>query len=334
MKLMRIGVDLAKNVFQIHGVDCHELPVWRQRLPRDRWLQTVLEKIEPGCEIGMESCGGAHHWARQLQAHGFRVKLVAPQFVKPYVKSNKNDANDAEAICEAMSRPSMRFVAIKTIEQQDIQATHRIRAGLIEQRTAKANQIRGLVAEYGLVAPKELLMLRRAIPCWLGDADNGLTARFRRLLDGLWDDLRALDGRVCQLDGEITAIATNEPSAVRLQQLRGVGPMIATALVVALGDARQFANGRQFAASLGLTPRQHSSGGKDRLLGISKRGDTYLRYIDGAWRTLGATHSQIQRGSAQPVGRSFSRAIASQCGRYCAGQQNCTHGLGDAASRH
>ena len=133
MKLMRIGVDLAKNVFQIHGVDCHELPVWRQRLPRDRWLQTVLEKIEPGCEIGMESCGGAHHWARQLQAHGFRVKLVAPQFVKPYVKSNKNDANDAEAICEAMSRPSMRFVAIKTIEQQDIQATHRIRAGLIEQ---------------------------------------------------------------------------------------------------------------------------------------------------------------------------------------------------------
>ncbi|WP_339548756.1 IS110 family transposase, partial [Pseudomonas sp. RA_35y_Pfl2_P32] len=158
----------------------------RQRLPRDRWLQTVLEKIEPGGEIGMESCGGAHHWARQLQARGFQVRLIAPQFVKPYVKSNKNDANDAEAICEAMSRPSMRFVAIKTIEQQDIQATHRIRAGLIEQRTAKANQIRGLVAEYGLVAPKELLMLRRAIPCWLEDADNGLTVRLRRLLNGLW----------------------------------------------------------------------------------------------------------------------------------------------------
>lgn len=142
MKLMRIGVDLAKNVFQIHGVDCHELPVWRQRLSRDRWLQTVLEKIETGCEIGMESCGGAHHWARQLQARGFRVKLIAPQFVKPYVKSNKNDANDAEAICEAMSRPSMRFVAVKTIEQQDIQATHRIRAGLIEQRTAKSKDDR------------------------------------------------------------------------------------------------------------------------------------------------------------------------------------------------
>ncbi|EJN23809.1 transposase [Pseudomonas sp. GM79] len=279
MKLMRIGVDLAKNVFQIHGVDRHEQPVWRQRLSREHWLQTVLEKIEPGCEIGMESCSGAHHWARQLQARGFRVRLIAPQFVKPYVKSNKNDANDAEAICEAMSRPSMRFVAVKTIEQQDIQATHRIRAGLIEQRTAKANQIRGLIAEYGLVAPKELLMLRRAIPCWLEEADNGLTVRFRRLLDGLWGDLRTLDERVGELDSEISAIAASEPTAVRLQQLRGVGPMIATALVAAIGDARQFANGRQLAASLGLTPRQHSSGGKDRLLGISKRGDAYLRTL-------------------------------------------------------
>lgn len=178
MKLMRIGVDLAKSVFQIHGVDCQERPVWRQRLSRERWLQAILEKAEPDCEIGLESCGGAHHWARQLEARGFRVKLIAPQFVMPYVKSNKNDANDAEAICEAMSRPSMRFVAIKTVEQQDIQAAHRIRAGLIEQRTAKANQVRGLVAEYGLIAPKELCALRRAIPCWLEDADNGLRCAF------------------------------------------------------------------------------------------------------------------------------------------------------------
>jgi len=279
MKLKRIGVDLAKNVFQIHGVDSHEKPVWRQRLRREHWLQTMLEKIEPGCEIGMESCGGAHHWARQLQARGYQVKLIAPQFVKPYVKSNKNDANDAEAICEAMSRPSMRFVAFKTVEQQDIQATHRIRSGLIEQRTAKANQIRGLVSEYGLVAPKELLSLRRAIPCWLEDGDNGLTARFRRLLDGLWSDLRALDVRIEELDTEIADIATHEPAAIRLQQLRGVGPMTATALLAAIGDARQFSNGRQLAASLGLTPRQHSSGGKDRLLGITKRGDAYLRTL-------------------------------------------------------
>ncbi|TFB44540.1 IS110 family transposase [Pseudomonas sp. F01002] len=297
MKLMRFEVGLAKNVFQIHGVDRHEQPVWQQRLPRDRWLQTVLEKIEPGCEIGMERCGGAHYWAPQLQARGFRVRLIAPQFVKPYVQSNRNDTNDAEAICEAMSRRSMRFVTIKTIEQQDIQATHRIRAGLIEQRTAKANQIRGLIAEYDLVAPKELLMLRRAIPCWLEDADNSLTARFCRLLNGLWDDLRALDERVSELDGEISAIAASEPSAVRLQQLRGVGPMIATALVAAIGDTSQFANGRQLAASLRLTPKQHSSGGKDRLLGISKRGDAYLRtlMIHGARSVLRTAKSKDDR---------------------------------------
>jgi len=303
MKLMRIGVDLAKNVFQIHGVDRHEKPIWRQRLSRDRWLQTVLEKIEPGCEIGMESCGGAHHWARQLQARGYRVELIAPQFVKPYVKSNKNDANDAEAICEAMSRPSMRFVSVKTIEQQDIQATHRIRAGLIDQRTAKGNQIRGLVSEYGLVAPKELLALRRAIPCWLEDGDNGLTARFRRLLDGVWSDLRTLDARVAELDSEIAAIAQSEPAAVRLQQLRGVGPITATALVATIGDASQFANGRQLAASLGLTPRQHSSGGKDRLLGISKRGDSYLRtlLVHGARSTLRTAKSKEDRLSQWAV---------------------------------
>src|SRR5437868_15509549 len=153
MKLIRIGVDLAKNVFQVHGIDRFEKPVWRKKLNRADWLKAVLERIEPGTEIGMEACAGAHHWARQLQQQGYKVRLIAPQFVKPYVKSNKNDANDAEAICEAMSRRHMRFVAVKTVEQQDIQAVHRVRAELTKQRTAKANQIRGLVAEYGLVAP-------------------------------------------------------------------------------------------------------------------------------------------------------------------------------------
>jgi transposase len=153
MKIIRVGVDLAKSVFQVHGVDRDEKPVWKRKLKRDEWIKILLEKIEPGCVIGMEACGGAHHWARQLQAQGYTVKLIAPQFVKPYVKSNKNDANDAEAICEAMSRPNMRFVSIKTVAQQDIQAVHRIRTGLMEQRTAKVNQIRGLATEYGLVAP-------------------------------------------------------------------------------------------------------------------------------------------------------------------------------------
>ena len=169
-KLSRVGIDLAKNVFQLHGVDRHGKVVWRRRLTRDKWLKALLEKVEPSCEIGMEACAGAHHWARELQAEGFTVKLIAPQFVKPYVKSNKNDANDAEAICEAMSRPNMRFVAVKTVEQQDIQAAHRIRTELIGHRTAKANQIRGLVAEYGLVAPQQLARLRAAVPDWLEDA--------------------------------------------------------------------------------------------------------------------------------------------------------------------
>jgi transposase len=195
MKLMRVGVDLAKNVFQVHGVDRNDKPVWRRRLSRKKWLNMLLETLEPGCEIGMEACSGAHHWARQLQAQGFMVKLIAPQFVKPYVKSNKNDANDAEAVCEAMSRPSMRFVAVKSVEQQDIQAVHRIRAELLEQRKSKGNQIRGLAGEYGLVAPLQLCHLRQAIPGWLEDPDNGLSERFRRLLNGLWEDLKGLDER-------------------------------------------------------------------------------------------------------------------------------------------
>ena len=178
MKLIRVGVDLAKNVFQLHGVDRSEKTVWRRKLVRGDWIKELLERIEPGCEIGMEACSGAHHWARMLQAQGHTVKLIAPQFVKPYVKSNKNDANDAEAICEAMSRPSMRFVAIKTVEQQDIQAVHRVRSGLMDQRKAKANQLRGLASEYGLVASKELLHLRSAIPRWLEDQEHGLTDVF------------------------------------------------------------------------------------------------------------------------------------------------------------
>jgi transposase len=255
MKLVRVGVDLAKNVLQVHGVDRNEKAVWRRKLTRESWLKVWLETVEPGCEIGMESCGGAHHWARRLQARGFRVRLIAPQLVAPYVKSNKNDANDAEAICEAMSRPHRRFVAVKTVEQQDIQAVHRIRADLSKQRTAKGNQIRGLVAECGLVAPKELLHLRRALPCWLEEAENGLSERFRRLLNGLWGDLRPLDERMSKLDREIAVIAQNDPMAKRLQQLRGVGPITATALAAAVGNAEQFANGRQMSAAFGLTPR-------------------------------------------------------------------------------
>ncbi len=279
MKLSRIGIDLAKNVYQLHGVDRYGKAVWKRRLRRGKWFNALLAEAEPGCEIGMEACAGAHHWARELQSQGYTVRLIPPQFVKPYVKSNKNDANDAEAICEAMSRPGMRFVSVKSVEQQDIQATHRIRAALMDQRTAKANQIRGLVAEYGLVAPLTLRALRAAIPCWLEDAENGLTDHFRTLLHGLWLDLVALDDRLAELDRAIERLANSNEVTKRLQQLRGVGPMVATALVATVGNAEQYHKGRQMAASLGLTPRQYSSGDKHRLLGITKRGDVYLRTL-------------------------------------------------------
>lgn len=279
MKLSKVGIDLAKNIYQLHGVDRSGKTIWKRRLRRDRWLKVLLENMDPECEIGMEACAGAHHWGRELQSRGYTVRLIAPQFVKPFVKSNKTDAVDAEAICEAMSRPNMRFVTVKRVEQQDIQATHRIRSGLITQRTAKANQIRGLVAEYGLIAPQHLSALRAAIPCWLEDASNGLTDHFRRLLQGVWQDLLALDERLHEMDAVIKRLAESNEDCVRLQQLRGVGPMVATALVATLGDGRQYRNSRQMAAAIGITPRQHSSGDKYRRLGISKRGDAYLRTL-------------------------------------------------------
>ena len=297
MKITRIGVDLAKNVFQVHGVDEDGKAVWKRQLKRSSWLQVLVQKIDTDCEIGMEACGGAHHWGRELESLGYDVKLMAPQFVKPYVKSQKNDATDAEAICEAMSRPGMRFVSIKTLEQQDIQAMHRVRSSVIGQRTAKANQIRGLVSEYGLVAPKQLGPLRKAIPCWLEGAENGLTDRFRTLLHGLWDELGVMDERLKGLDREIEVIAQAHPAAKRLMQLRGVGPLIATALVARFGDGAHFKRGRQAAASVGLTPRHHGTGGKNRLMGITKRGDRYLRsiLIHGARAVVSRAHGKEDR---------------------------------------
>jgi transposase len=279
MKITRVGVDLAKSVFHIHAVDRRERPQWQTKLKRCDWVDALCERLAPGAEVGMEACASAHHWGRELQGRGIRVKLIAAQFVKPYVKSNKNDSVDAEAICEAMSRPGMRFVSLKTIAQQDIQAMHRIRSELISQRTAKVNQIRGLVGEYGIVAPTGINQLRRALPVWLEDAENGLSGRFRGLLCGLREDLQHLDERVAELDSDIAKSVTDDPLARRLLALRGVGPLTASALTGALADGASFRRGRDFAASIGLTPRQHSTGGRDRLLGISKRGDPYLRKL-------------------------------------------------------
>lgn len=279
MKITRAGVDIAKSVFHVHAVDRHDTPGWQAKLKRGQWLEALCKRLAPGAEVGLEACASAHHWGRELQKRGFRVKLIAAQFVKPYVKSNKNDRADAEAICEAMGRPGMRFVAVKSVAQQDAQAAHRIREKLVSQRTAKANQIRGLVGEYGIVAPAGIQQLRRALPDWLEDARNGLTDDFRVLLADLAADLRGLDDRIVSLDDRIAQCVKRDPLARRLMSLRGVGPLTASALAGALGDGKAFSKGRDFAASLGLTPRQHSTGGKERLLGISKRGDSYLRKL-------------------------------------------------------
>ncbi|MDD1633732.1 MAG: IS110 family transposase, partial [Methylococcaceae bacterium] len=286
MNIKRVGIDLAKQVFQLHGVDYQDKVVLRKQLRRNQLLSFFATL--PPCLIGMEACGGAHHWARELQKLGHTVKLIAPQFVKPYVKSNKNDANDAEAICEAVGRPTMRFVSVKTIAQQDLQAIHRIRSELVRQRTAKVNQIRGFLAEYGLVVGRQVATLRRALPELLEDAENGLSFDFRGLLEDLRQDLIRLDERVAEMDKKVHTLADSMPAAKLLQSIPGIGPISATAIVCAVGDGKQFKRGRDLAAWLGLTPRQQSSGGKDRLLGISKRGDTYLRtlLIQGAKSVL------------------------------------------------
>jgi transposase len=313
MQVTTIGLDIAKRVFQVHGVDAAGAVVVRKKLRRSELLPFFARL--GSCLIGIEACATAHHWARELIALGHEVRLVPPSYVKAYLKRGKNDAADAEAICEAMARPGMRFVPVKTVEQQDIQAVHRVRASLVEQRSAKANQIRGLVAEYGLVAPRELLHLRRALPRWLDDEGNGLTVRFRWLLRGLRDELLRLDERIAELDREIEEIAQSEPDAKRLMQLRGVGPIIATAMLATVGDARQFRNGRQMSASLGLTPKQHSSGGKERMLGISKRGDAYLRslLIHGARaviRTARAKDDPLSRWVIRLADRSHPNVAA------------------------
>ncbi len=201
--IIRVGVGIAKSVFHIQAVDRHGQRQWQGQYKRNRWLAALCQRVPEGAEIGMEACGAAHYWGRELERRGYRVKLIPAQFVKPYAKSNKNDRVDAEAISEAMSRPNMRFVAVKSVAQQDMQAAHRIREELIGQRTAKANQIRSLAGEYGLIAPAGITALRRILPDWLEDAENGLTDAFRALLSGLADDLRTLDDRVTSLDAQI-----------------------------------------------------------------------------------------------------------------------------------
>ena len=279
MKIIRVGVDLAKNVFQAHGVDRDEKPVWKRKLKRDEWIKILLEKIEPGCVIGMEACGGAHHWARQLQAHGYSVKLIAPQFVKPYVKSNKNDANDAEAICEAVTRPTMRFVEIKTCEQQGTLVLHRVRRMLMRQRVQLSNAIRGHMAEYGLVAPVGRNGLQRLIAILGNPDDERVPAVARASLAPLVCQFGLVNDPVLDNDRRVRASARSTELGCRLMEVPGVGPVLASAMVATVPDPTAFKSGRALAAWIGLVPRQNSSGGKEKLGGITKQGDRYLRQL-------------------------------------------------------
>lgn len=277
MKITRMGLDIAKQVFQVHGVDERGKVGARKQLARAKVLGFFAQL--PPCLIGIEACGSAHYWGRELTKLGHTVKLMATQFVAAYRKRGKNDANDAEAICEAVGRPNMRFVAIKSREQQSVLMVHRARTLVVANRTAQVNQIRGLLGEFGLVVPKGVARLRREIPGILEDAENGLPVLAREVLSGLIEQVRELDGRVAAYDRQIRALAEASEPARRLMKIEAIGPQTATALIASMGDPHVFKNGRGYAASLGITPRQYSSGGKERLGPITRQGDRYLRTL-------------------------------------------------------
>ncbi|WP_339783609.1 IS110 family transposase [uncultured Marinobacter sp.] len=277
MKITTVGIDLAKDVFQIHGVDAQGQVVLKKQLRRVQMASFFVNL--PQCLIGMEACGSAHYWARILQDQGHTVRLMAPQFVKPYVKTNKHDMADAEAICEAVRRPNMRFVPIKNVEQQAVLSVHRVRQGLIKARTAQANQIRGLLSEFGLVLPVGISFLYQRVPILIDQAKDELPGMFQELIWRLLEHLKDLDRQVNELERQINVWHRSNKLSRKLEKVPGIGPITASALVASIGDAKSFANGRQLAAWLGLVPKQHSTGGKSNLLGISKRGDTYLRTL-------------------------------------------------------
>lgn len=272
-QITTVGIDLAKNVFSLHGVDAAGRTLLRRTVRRDRLVETVAA-LSP-CLIGMEACSGAHEWGRRFEQHGHTVKLMAPKFVAPYRKSDKNDGNDAEAVCEAVTRPSMRFVPVKSVEQQALLALHRVRQGFIVERTAIINRLRGLLTEFGVVLALRSVTVRRQA----AQAAEDLPELARRAIADLLEQLRLLDERIGAYDKEIEAQARLSEPARRLMKIRGIGPTTALAIVATVGNAREFKNGRQFAAWIGLVPGQYSTGGKARLGHISKRGDAYLRNL-------------------------------------------------------
>jgi transposase len=277
MKITMTGIDLAKALFQVHGVDKHWKVGLRKQLKRKDVL-SFFANLEP-CLIGMEACGSALYWARKLSELGHTVRLMAPQFVKPYLKTNKSDRNDAEAICEAVGRPNMRFVAVKTAPMQAVLALHRARQGFVKARTAQANQIRGLLAEFGVVIAKGIGHIAKRLPEILEDGENGLPGMMRELLQRLGANLQDIDKQVRELERQIVLWHRENEASRKLEAIAGIGALGASAMVATLGDAKSFKNARQVPAWLGMVPRHEGTGGNVKLGRISKRGDVYLRTL-------------------------------------------------------
>lgn len=279
--IVRVGVDLAKKVIQVHAVDAAGRRVVTRALGREQFAQWCGQ-LPAGCVVAMEACSSAHHWGRKLSAMGLDAKLVAASFVTPYRmegKSGKNDATDAAAICEAASRPRMRFVPIKSVEQQGVMSLHRVREGFKEERTACINRIRGVLAEHGLVFGKSPKALRERLGEVLEDADNELSGRARLVLQQAYEHWRALDAQMRWCDRQVGQHVRSSPEARRAAKIVGIGELGASATVGAVGEFKQFKSGKQFGAFLGLVPSQNSSGGKASLGRITKRGDEYLRTL-------------------------------------------------------
>jgi len=282
MHIASVGIDLGKTTFHLVALDEHGKIIIKSKFSRQQLLAFTANL--PASLVGIEACSGAHFIGAALREQGHDVRLIPAQFVKPFLKSNKNDFLDAEAIAEAVARENMRFVPIKTDDQLDLQALHRVRDRLVHRRTALINQIRGFLLERGIVFPAGASNLRNRMAAILEDAEQNLTPRMRKVLAHLWQEWKDLNAEIDSVSNEIDSIAESDPACQRLRKIPGVGPLVATATVAAIGNGAAFRKGREFAAWLGLIPRQHSTGGKARLLGISKRGSVYLRrmFIHGA----------------------------------------------------
>lgn len=275
MNITTIGIDLAKNSFSIAGMNTHGKIVLRKTLTRAKLLPFIAQC--PPCFIGMEACSGAHYWAREFSKLGHRVGLIAAKFVEPYRKGGKNDNNDAEAICEAVLRPNIWFVPVKSPDQQAVLCIHRVRQGLVRDRTSMINQLRGLLAEFGIVMPKGRYPAQATISGVLEDGENGLPMIARRVIDDLWHRVKLTNEQIHGYDRELALLVKESAVARQIMTIPGVGEQTASGMVASVPDPKMFKNSRQFAAWLGLVPRQYTTGGKIKLGRITKKGDQYLR---------------------------------------------------------